>query len=145
MSWVRRVETVLDILKGSSIGELELAEEEIEIIIRRNPGTMVALKDHYHNSIHHTNGQVADSRNINQYHEMKAPLTGIYYAAPSSTTAPFITVGSTVKIGQTVALIEAMKVFNEIQAEVTGHIVEIKAKDGNLVKQGDVLMQIKPL
>ena len=139
MSWVKRVEAVLDVLKGSGIGEIELAQGDLEIIIRRRPATMVAVKTHSYDSIHRTDAQILDSRII----PLEASLTGIYYAAPSPDVAPFITVGETVRVGQTIALIEAMKVFNEIQVEVAGRVVEIKAKNGDVVKKGDVLLLIE--
>jgi acetyl-CoA carboxylase biotin carboxyl carrier protein len=142
MSWVGRVEKILGVLKGSSIGELELAEGEYEIIVHRNPGDLVIVQANNHDGIHHADEHITTH---NRIIEMKAFLTGIYYATPSPTAAPFISVGSSVKVGQTVALIEAMKVFNEIQSEVAGRVVEIKARDGNVVKQGDVLLHIEPL
>jgi acetyl-CoA carboxylase biotin carboxyl carrier protein len=141
MSWVKRVEAVLGVLKGSGIGEIELAEGELEIIIRRHPATMGVVKTHAYESIHRTNVQVSEDRFI----PLEASLTGIYYTTPSPDTAPFITVGETVKVGQTIALIEAMKVFNEIQVEVAGRVVEIKAKNGEVVKKGDVLLLIDPI
>jgi acetyl-CoA carboxylase biotin carboxyl carrier protein len=136
MSWVKRVEVVMDALKGSSIGEIELAEGGFEIIIRRNPGCIVTTQA----TQHHTNEPFQDSRVI----EMKSPLTGIYYAAPSPEAASFINVGDIVKVGQSIALIEAMKVFNEIQSEVAGRVVEIKVKNGILVKKNDVLFRVEP-
>ena len=74
---------------------------------------------------------------------MKATLTGVYYASPSPDTAPFINIGDTVTIGQTIALIEAMKVFNEIPSEVAGRVIAIKAQNGDVVKKGDILFQIE--
>jgi len=74
-----------------------------------------------------------------------APLTGVYYTAASPSTPPFINLGEVVHVGQVVALIEAMKVFNEINAEVSGRIVAVVAANGNVVQKGDVIMRIEPL
>jgi acetyl-CoA carboxylase biotin carboxyl carrier protein len=74
-----------------------------------------------------------------------APLTGVYYAAPSPTSPPFVSVGDVVQVGQVVALVEAMKVFNEIQAEVSGRVVELVATNGNVVQKGDPLIKVEPV
>lgn len=141
MSWVKRVEAVLDVLKGSSIGEIELAEGEFEITLRRSPGITVAVKTQRQDGgTQRTNVHVSDNRST----DIKAPLTGVYYAAPSPASAAFVQIGDIVKVGQTIALIEAMKVFNEIQAEVSGRVVAIKVKNGDVVKKEDALFQVEP-
>jgi biotin carboxyl carrier protein len=74
-----------------------------------------------------------------------APLTGVYYSAPSPTTPPFVNMGEIIHVGQVVALVEAMKVFNEINAEVSGRVTSLVAMNGNVVQKGDVLMRVEPL
>src|SRR5437763_13644654 len=74
-----------------------------------------------------------------------APLTGVYYSAASPTSPPFVAVGDVAQVGQVVALIEAMKVFNEIQAEVAGRVLAIVGKNGQVVQKGDVLLRIEPV
>jgi acetyl-CoA carboxylase biotin carboxyl carrier protein len=144
MSWIKRTEAVIDILKGSSISEIELVEGGVEILIRRNPGALVAVQTpHAHSDSNHHLEISASAPRLLAIKEMKAPLTGIYYASPSPEAAPFINIGDTVTVGQTIALIEAMKVFNEIPSEVAGRIVAIKAASGNVVKKGDVLFQVE--
>jgi biotin carboxyl carrier protein len=73
---------------------------------------------------------------------VKAPLSGVYYTAPSPDAEPFIKVGDHVALGQTIAIIEAMKVFNEIKAEVTGKVVTIQAQNGQVIKKDDILFYI---
>jgi acetyl-CoA carboxylase biotin carboxyl carrier protein len=141
MSWVKRVEAVMDALKGSTIGEIELAEGEFEIVLRRQPGTVVTVKASHNNSMQHTATLLTD----NSFTELTSPLTGVYYAAPSPDSAPFVQIGDIVKIGQTIALIEAMKVFNEIQAEASGRVVAIKAQNGDVVKKAEALLLVEPV
>jgi acetyl-CoA carboxylase biotin carboxyl carrier protein len=78
-----------------------------------------------------------------ELHHITSPLTGVFYSRPAPQEPPFVEVGSHVEAGQVVALVEAMKVFNEIVSDVEGVVVEIKAKDGQLVNQGDTLMLLK--
>lgn len=73
-----------------------------------------------------------------------SPLTGVYYSAASPESAPFVKVGDSVQVGQVVAIVEAMKVFNEVKSEVAGKVIAIPAKNGELVQKGDVLVRIQP-
>jgi acetyl-CoA carboxylase biotin carboxyl carrier protein len=137
MSWVERVETIMSVLKGSSIEEIELAEGALSILIRRSPGNIRAVR--VPQPVDRQPDLAAGSATV----DMKSPLTGVYYAAPSPTSPPFLKVGDTVTVGQTIALIEAMKVFNEIASEVSGRVVAINAQNGDVVKKGETLFQVE--
>ena len=73
---------------------------------------------------------------------INAPIVGVFYGAPSPDSEPYVSVGKTVKKGDTVCIIEAMKCMNEIQAETDGEIVEILAKNGELVEYDQPLFRI---
>ena len=72
-----------------------------------------------------------------------SPMVGTFYSAPSPDAAPFVEVGSTVAKGDKVCIIEAMKLMNEIESEVSGKVLEICVKDGSPVEYGQVLMYIE--
>lgn len=74
--------------------------------------------------------------------EVKSPIVGIFYAAPSPDSLPYVTIGSKVQKGDILCIVEAMKQMNEIAAEVDGEIVDICAKDGELVEFGQVIFRI---
>ncbi len=76
---------------------------------------------------------------------LPAPMTGVFYRAPSPDAPPFVDVGDVVTAGQTIGLIEAMKVFSEVPAEVAGRIVEIVAESGKLVQADEPLMFVEPV
>jgi acetyl-CoA carboxylase biotin carboxyl carrier protein len=76
------------------------------------------------------------------HHLLRSPLTGVFYHAASPDTPPFVTEGQTVVVGQTIGLIEAMKVFSEIPADVSGVVTRIVAEAGKLLQEGDVLLEI---
>ncbi|WP_144743243.1 acetyl-CoA carboxylase biotin carboxyl carrier protein [Enorma burkinafasonensis] len=73
-----------------------------------------------------------------------APMVGVFYAAPSPEAEPFVTLGSHVKRGDTLCIIEAMKLMNEVVAEADGTVVAIDAADGDLVEFGARIMAIEP-
>ena len=78
------------------------------------------------------------------HHFVGAPLTGVWYDAPSPGARPYVTEGSEVASGQVVGLIEAMKLFNEIKADATGTITRVLVESGTLVKRKQPLLEIDP-
>jgi acetyl-CoA carboxylase biotin carboxyl carrier protein len=77
-------------------------------------------------------------------HRVTAPLTGVWYDAPSPGARPYVSEGSEVNTGQVIGLIEAMKLFNEIKADASGTITRILAESGTLVKRTQPLVEIDP-
>ena len=75
---------------------------------------------------------------------VEAPMVGVFYAAPSPGADPFVSVGSTVHVGDTLCIIEAMKLMNEVVAEADGTVAEICVQDGDLVEFGSCIMKIVP-
>jgi acetyl-CoA carboxylase biotin carboxyl carrier protein len=152
-SWLERVEDLIALLEGSTIGELELSEAGTEIIIRRHPSMMLvnvaSLPSHTLASMVQpmATGQagvsVIPGTGATGSTAIVAPLTGVYYSAPSPMSPPFVTPGDIVHVGQVVALIEAMKVFNEIQAEVSGRVVALAATSGEVVQKGSALLRVE--
>lgn len=76
-------------------------------------------------------------------HEITSPMVGTFYAAASPDNPPFAKIGDQVNADSIVCIVEAMKLFNEIESEVSGEIVEILAKDGQLVEYGQPLFLVK--
>ena len=76
--------------------------------------------------------------------EVSSPMVGTFYRAPAPSEAPFVEVGDRIRSGQTVCIIEAMKLMNEIEAEVSGQVMEILVQNGEAVEYGQPLMRINP-
>jgi acetyl-CoA carboxylase biotin carboxyl carrier protein len=76
--------------------------------------------------------------------KVTSPMVGTYYAAPSPDSPPYVAVGQTISKGQTVCIIEAMKMMNELESEVSGKIVKILVENGKPVEFGQVLMLVDP-
>jgi len=76
--------------------------------------------------------------------EITAPMVATFYRAPAPGEAAFVEVGSRISTGQTVCILEAMKLMNELEAEVSGEVVEILVENGTPVEFGQVLMRVKP-
>lgn len=143
-SWLKRVENIIQVLEGSTISELELIEGETEIVIRRQPGIVVSAMAPGATTQQSTPAQ-AKKKAIDNSTPIITPITGVFYSSASPASPPFINVGDTISSKQVIALIESMKVFNEIEAESAGRVVAIVAKNGEVVQKGDVLIRIEPL
>jgi len=74
-----------------------------------------------------------------------APLSGIWYGAPAPGSAPYVSLGGEVAVGQVIGLIEAMKLFNEIKSDKAGRVARINAEDGKLVRAKQPLIEVDPL
>jgi acetyl-CoA carboxylase biotin carboxyl carrier protein len=74
---------------------------------------------------------------------VKAPLTGIYYGAPSPGATPYVAVGDHVAVGQIIGLIEAMKLFNEIKSDLAGRVARVCVENGALVKAKQPLIEVE--
>ena len=76
--------------------------------------------------------------------DVTAPMVGTFYTAPAPGDPPFVEIGNRINAGQTICILEAMKLMNELEAEVAGEVVEILVDNGTPVEFGQVLMRVKP-
>ncbi len=163
-----RVQALIEALENSSVGEIELTEGGTHIKITRAsavtptvlappPGSMPAfpampMPGFMPAGVPSPAAQPAPAGRPRQTRPpadagvaVVSPLTGVYYNAASPTSDPFVNIGDAVQAGQVVAIVEAMKVFNEVKSEVAGTVVAMPAKNGQLVQKGDPLVRIQPI
>lgn len=88
--------------------------------------------------------EAAEAAPAAAYHEVTSPMVGTFYRAPAPDADPYVEVGDHVKVGQTLCILEAMKLMNELEAEVGGTIVEIAVENAEPVEYGQVLFRVKP-
>jgi len=79
-----------------------------------------------------------------EWEAITSPIVGTFYEAPAPGESPFVRVGDQIQAHQTVGIVEAMKIMNEIEAEVSGQVMEINVQNGEPVEYGQTLMRIKP-
>jgi acetyl-CoA carboxylase biotin carboxyl carrier protein len=79
-----------------------------------------------------------------KYHEVKSPIVGTFYRAPAPDASPFVQLGSVVEIGSVLCIVEAMKLMNEIESDVSGKIAKILAENGQPVEYDQVLFLVEP-
>lgn len=125
---------ILRQLAGSGVWELEVSAGQASLYVRQRPGPPLAEDVESTEVGAGAEGLIA----------VAAPLAGIFYDAPSPDQPPYVTKGEAVEAGQVVALVEAMKVFNEIHVEVGGVIEDILVAGGQAVQAGQTLMTLRP-
>ena len=150
---IAHITQLAEAMAGTQVTELELTEGDLEIRLRRTPLSAVAVPGYWvaaptasaaPTSSAPATPPPAPAPVDDKTQVVAAPLTGVYYATPSSDLPPFIQVGDVLKPGQIVCTVEAMKVFNEIKTEIGGTVVAIPPKHGQLVKKGEPLVRIRP-
>jgi acetyl-CoA carboxylase biotin carboxyl carrier protein len=87
--------------------------------------------------------KATNASKASDYHEIKSPFVGTFYSSSAPTSPVFVKVGDKVKKGQTLCILEAMKIMNEIESDINGEIVEICLENESLVEYGQVLFKIK--
>jgi acetyl-CoA carboxylase biotin carboxyl carrier protein len=139
------------VLERSDLTELEVTAGETTLILRsahafERPGAVaVAATEAVSTSPAGTAHAVPDAARPQAARPaVRAPLTGIYYSAPSPGATPYVAVGDHVSAGQIIGLIEAMKLFNEIKSDLSGKVVRICADNGALVKAKQPLIEVEP-
>lgn len=92
----------------------------------------------------HPGAGAADARSSEDLHLVKSPIVGTYYESPSPGTEAFVKVGSHVEMGQTLCIVEAMKLMNEIESDASGEVVRIFVENGQPVEYGQPLFGVRP-
>ncbi|AXF84729.1 Biotin carboxyl carrier protein of acetyl-CoA carboxylase [Ephemeroptericola cinctiostellae] len=144
---LRKLKTLIDLVSESDISELEITEAEGKVrIVKGGAQVMVAAPQYTAAPIATapTTAAVAAEAApvVETGHTVKSPMVGTFYTASSPGSAAFVEIGSSVKKGETVCIIEAMKLLNEIEADADGIIKKILVENGQPVEFGQPLFII---
>jgi acetyl-CoA carboxylase biotin carboxyl carrier protein len=126
-------------LEEGGVTELDVSAGGARLYVKRRPGPAPILQAAFT-----PGGGPAGSGEEEGLVPITTPLSGVFYASPAPEEPPYVQEGDAVEAGQTVALVEAMKVFNEIHAEVEGTVARVMVTAGQLVQSGQTLMLIRP-
>jgi len=151
---IRKVKKLMEMLEESSLAEMEIIEGEESIrlskssnipnqnIVNQVPTNVVSTNV----PLQATSEQSAVTEKVEEKisgHEIKSPMVGTFYEAPSPGSKPFANIGDTVKAGDTLCIIEAMKMLNQIESEKSGVIKAILAENGQPVEFNQVLFIVE--
>jgi acetyl-CoA carboxylase biotin carboxyl carrier protein len=147
---IKEIKKIIELMKENELSEFELAEEGFRITIRRKNG----LESHVMVT-HPSSGQqvvqqapapaaVPAPEPAVNYLEVKSPMVGTFYRSPSPEAEPFASIGREIEEDTVVCIVEAMKVMNEIKAEVRGVIRKILVENATPVEFGQPLFLVEP-
>ncbi|MDP3744203.1 MAG: acetyl-CoA carboxylase biotin carboxyl carrier protein [Methylotenera sp.] len=145
---LRKLKKLIDLVEASGISELELTEDGEKVRISRN-FTSQAPAQHYANyapqyaTAPQVTAPVAEAAPaVEEGHAVNSPMVGTFYRSPSPDAKSFVEVGDTVAIGDTLCIIEAMKLLNEIESDKAGVVKKILVDNGQAVEYGEPLFII---
>ena len=136
---IEEIKELMALLENSSLSALEVQQDDVKVRLEK-PAVTVAAPVAVPAP---APAPVAAPAPADAGKAINAPIVGVFYAAPSPDSEPYVSVGKRVKKGDVVCIIEAMKCMNEIQAEEDGEITAVLANNGELVEYGQPLFAIK--
>ncbi|MCL2456192.1 MAG: acetyl-CoA carboxylase biotin carboxyl carrier protein [Defluviitaleaceae bacterium] len=147
---VKYLTEAAELLNKNGLTKIEISDAQSKIILEKNfcGGGIQMLSSAQSVSVAEKISAPAAIQNeevidFNSMIEVTSPIVGVFYSSPSPEAEPFVTIGSTVKAGDVLCVIEAMKCFNEIPAAQDGKIVDICLKNGDVVEFGQVLFKMQ--
>ena len=145
---LRKLKTLIDLVSESNVSELEITEAEGKIRIVKSSGAPLLMQQPAVAMVAAPAAVaaapvVAEAPAAPTGHAVKSPMVGTFYRSASPGANPFIEVGSVVKEGETICIIEAMKILNEIEADKSGTITKILCENGQAVEYGQPLFMIE--
>lgn len=143
---------LVELLAESGVGEIRVRQGELEITVKAKVEAPVALAPppspgpHVHGTIAPEASTVeasAEAPAANGLHAVRSPVVGTFYRAPAPGEGAYVEVGDTVRAGQTLCIVEAMKLMNEIPSDVSGEVVEVLAENSGGVEYDQPLFHIR--
>ena len=152
---IKDIKAIVDLMKKNAVSEFEMEEGDLKIKLRREPNERpkgeagvvqeAAVMVHTPAAAPTAAASITPAPElVNVDLEVKSPMIGTFYRRPSPDSDPFVEVGAAVEPDTVVCILEAMKVMNEIKAEVKGVIAEVLVEDGKPVEYGQALFRIEP-
>ncbi len=154
MAFLKRL---IELVESSDIDTLEISRWATKIRISKNPSailgvnaasTPLTLRTDANPSVAQppapAGAEAVETVEQAELLEVTSPMVGTFYRAPAPDADPYVEVGDHVKVGQTLCILEAMKLMNELEAEVAGAIVEIAVENAEPVEYGQALFRIRP-
>ena len=151
---LRKIKALIELLEKSSLTELEIKEGEETVRLARHTTSIAAPAVVHHvapveapRAAQAPSAPAAEavgksSKEAPDGHAIRSPMVGTYYASPNPDAAPYVKVGQSIKAGDTIGIIEAMKMFNPIEADVSGTVRAILVESGQALEFDEVMIII---
>lgn len=148
---LRKLKTLIDLVSESNVSELEITEAEGRVrIVKNNQGPPVAYVPAPATAVLAPQAEAPQAPVAAVLppaqavgHQVKSPMVGTYYRAASPGAKPFVEIGDSIKEGETICIVEAMKILNEIEADKSGTVTQLLVENGQAVEYGQPLFVIE--
>lgn len=154
---LKEIKDLIEIFNKSEISKLKIKQELFEIELKKTTSLNEAFKSFpmvemptarqsiTQNNMENPQAQTTQNNTSNSQDYIVSPMVGTFYHCPSPGAEPYIKVGDTIKKGQTVGIVEAMKIMNEIEAEYDCKVIAIEASDSQPVEFGSKLVKVEKI
>ena len=150
---IKEIQEIINFIKKSDLDDVSIETENIKIRVKKNNGNFTTIEQPkivkteiqpqpspVENKVSEEKKEKTSNNNI----IIKSPMIGTFYRSPNPESDPFVNEGDSIKVGQTICIVEAMKLFNDIESEVSGKIVKILVDDNSPVEYDQPLFEVDP-
>ena len=150
---IKEIQEIINFIKKSDLDDVSIETENIKIRVKKNNGNFTTIEQPkivkteiqpeaspVENKVPEEKKEKTSNNNI----IIKSPMIGTFYRSPNPESDPFINEGDSIKVGQTICIVEAMKLFNDIESEVSGKIIKILVDDNSPVEYDQPLFEVDP-
>ena len=150
---IKEIQEIINFIKKSDLDDVSIETENIKIRVKKNNGNFTTIeqpkivKTEIQPQASPTENKVSEEKKekiSNNNIIIKSPMIGTFYRSPNPESDPFVNEGDSIKVGQTICIVEAMKLFNDIESEVSGKIVKILVDDNSPVEYDQPLFEVDP-
>ena len=152
-TWDKKLQKIINILESSDVNEIEVSffgkkfkiTKSIPVVNQiGNANENLSINNSKHESNENNQQKLKNNEFDSGSEYITSPMVGTFYSSPSPDSSPYVDINDNVSSGQTICIVEAMKIMNEIESDIKGKIISILVKDGDPVEYGQKLFQIKP-
>jgi acetyl-CoA carboxylase biotin carboxyl carrier protein len=142
---IKEIQNIINFIKKTDLDDVSIETENYKIRVKKNNTEVTQLKEKMPVEIENDETKPAEESEIETNHiTIKSPMIGTLYRSPNPESEPYINKGDTINEGQTICIIEAMKLFNEIESEFSGKVIKILVDDISPVEFDQPLFIIDP-
>ena len=148
---IKEIQDIINFIKKSDLDDVSIETENYKIRVKKNNGnyTTTELPKEVKVSTPQTQQEVKkveEKKESNSSNNLiiKSPMIGTFYRSPNPESDPFVSEGDTIKVGQTICIVEAMKLFNDIESEVSGKVIKILVDDNSPIEFDQPLFEVEP-
>lgn len=149
---IKEIQEIINFIKKSDLDDVSIETENIKIRVKKNNGNITTIeqpkvvKTEIQPQTPPVENMISEEKKekISNNIIIKSPMIGTFYRSPNPESDPFVSEGDSIKVGQTICIVEAMKLFNDIESEISGKIVKILVDDNSPIEFDQPLFEVDP-